>query len=272
MLKHDMLQHMALLDKNNIFLNNQIMEKTGVTLTLQPDIVDGATFMEYKKNMVDRAGYIGFDSAANNHMAIVNELEDGNINFATNGSGQVTINGTEAATRGANVFSGQQTLAGGYENLIIQTGSLGSPLNNAFIGFRKYEGRRSVYVGYGWNNDHFYLENKEMDMDINLLTNGTGKLNWNTKVLATEEFVNAQIANVIETAPEALNTLNELANALGNDPNFATTIATQIGTKANSTDLETTNANLASNTSNIGLLDARVAELETMVSTLRGIL
>ena len=45
--------------------------------------------------------------------------------------------------------------------------------------------------------------------------------------------VDTKIANLVDSAPEALNTLNELAAALGDDPNFATTIATTIGTKAN---------------------------------------
>lgn len=48
---------------------------------------------------------------------------------------------------------------------------------------------------------------------------------------ATESYVNTQVANMIDSAPEALNTLNELASALGDDPNFATTVATQIGLK-----------------------------------------
>ena len=46
-----------------------------------------------------------------------------------------------------------------------------------------------------------------------------------------EEYVTEKIAEVIDSAPDALNTLNELAAALGDDPNFATTIATQIGSK-----------------------------------------
>ena len=38
-------------------------------------------------------------------------------------------------------------------------------------------------------------------------------------------------AAIVDSAPETLDTLNELAAALGDDPNFATTIATQIGNK-----------------------------------------
>lgn len=46
-----------------------------------------------------------------------------------------------------------------------------------------------------------------------------------------EKHVSEEIAKVVDSAPDTLNTLNELAAALGDDPNFATTIATQIGNK-----------------------------------------
>ena len=51
--------------------------------------------------------------------------------------------------------------------------------------------------------------------------------------LATETYVDQKVAGIVDSAPETLNTLNELATALGDDPNFATTIATEIGSKAN---------------------------------------
>lgn len=51
--------------------------------------------------------------------------------------------------------------------------------------------------------------------------------------LATETYVNTQITNLIDSAPTALNTLNELAAALGDDANYASTITTALGTKAN---------------------------------------
>jgi hypothetical protein len=49
--------------------------------------------------------------------------------------------------------------------------------------------------------------------------------------LATTEYVDEHIAAMVDSAPETLNTLNELAAALGDDPNFATTVATEIGKK-----------------------------------------
>ena len=54
-----------------------------------------------------------------------------------------------------------------------------------------------------------------------------------TKTYADNAATTA-VANIIDAAPGALNTLNELAASLGNDANFATTITTSIGTKLNS--------------------------------------
>lgn len=48
--------------------------------------------------------------------------------------------------------------------------------------------------------------------------------------------VSEAIASMVDSAPETLNTLNELAEALGDDPNFATTVATQIGNKVDKVD------------------------------------
>lgn len=47
--------------------------------------------------------------------------------------------------------------------------------------------------------------------------------------------VSAGIAAVVDGSPSTLDTLNELAAALGDDPNFATTMSTQIGLKADKT-------------------------------------
>ena len=49
---------------------------------------------------------------------------------------------------------------------------------------------------------------------------------------ASVEYVDGRVANIVNSAPETLDTLQELAQALGNDPNFATTVANEIGTKA----------------------------------------
>ncbi|MCA7235797.1 phage tail protein [Escherichia coli] len=53
----------------------------------------------------------------------------------------------------------------------------------------------------------------------------------NTTQIATTAFVKSAIAAVVGSAPGALDTLNELAEALGNDPNFATTVLNALAAK-----------------------------------------
>jgi hypothetical protein len=48
---------------------------------------------------------------------------------------------------------------------------------------------------------------------------------------ATQSYVNTQVSNLVAAAPATLDTLNELAAALGNDPSFATTISTALGNR-----------------------------------------
>lgn len=48
---------------------------------------------------------------------------------------------------------------------------------------------------------------------------------------ATKLYVDTSVSNLVASAPGALDTLNELAAALGDDPNFATTVTTSIATK-----------------------------------------
>ena len=57
------------------------------------------------------------------------------------------------------------------------------------------------------------------------------------------------IATITDSAPTTLDTLNELAAALGDDPNFATTVTNSIATKLNSADFDSTfDARLATKT------------------------
>jgi hypothetical protein len=66
------------------------------------------------------------------------------------------------------------------------------------------------------------------------------KTNWDTayswgdhstQSYATETYVTTAVANLVDAAPSTLDTLNELAAALGDDPNFATTVTNSIATK-----------------------------------------
>lgn len=59
-----------------------------------------------------------------------------------------------------------------------------------------------------------------------------------SKAIANTEFVAKSISALVNGAPDQLNTLNELAKALGNDSNFASTVTAELAKKLNSTEAE----------------------------------
>jgi hypothetical protein len=61
----------------------------------------------------------------------------------------------------------------------------------------------------------------------------TAAANTNTTQIATTAYVQTEINDLIAAAPGALDTLNELAAALGNDASFSTTVTNSLATKLN---------------------------------------
>ena len=60
----------------------------------------------------------------------------------------------------------------------------------------------------------------------------TAAASTNTTQLATTAFVRAEVAALVNSAASTLDTLGEIATALGNDANFSTTLTTNLGLKA----------------------------------------
>lgn len=89
------------------------------------------------------------------------------------------------------------------------------------------------------------VTNKTVSLTIptnnNQLTNGAG--------YQTASQVNTAIQAVVGSAPDALNTLKELADALGNDKNFSATITAELAKKADKTSLDSKQDKLVSGTS-----------------------
>ena len=91
--------------------------------------------------------------------------------------------------------------------------------------------------------------NSMVSSDVNALFVDRGTIVFDTVVegiklydgtawqeLATKQYVNSVISNILDNAPGVLDTLSELANAIGNDPNFINTITAGINLKLNSAD------------------------------------
>jgi hypothetical protein len=85
-----------------------------------------------------------------------------------------------------------------------------------------------------FSGDYNDLSNKPfIPSDTSDLTNNAGFVTSGIVVgYATEGYVNTAVANLVDSAPETLDTLNELAAALGDDANFSTTITNSLANKA----------------------------------------
>ena len=66
---------------------------------------------------------------------------------------------------------------------------------------------------------------------LNGVTATTQSASDNSTKIATTAYTDTAIANLVDSSPSALNTLNELAAAIGDDANFSTTITNSIATK-----------------------------------------
>jgi hypothetical protein len=75
----------------------------------------------------------------------------------------------------------------------------------------------------------------------------------NTTQIASTAFVQAAIAALVDAAPGALNTLNGLAAALGDDPNFATTVTNGLAGKLSAASNLSDLPNKTTARSNLGL-------------------
>jgi hypothetical protein len=71
-----------------------------------------------------------------------------------------------------------------------------------------------------------------LDLTGKTVTVATATAGDNDTTVASTAFVSTAIANLADSAPSTLDTLNELAAALGDDANFSTTVTNSIATKA----------------------------------------
>ena len=76
------------------------------------------------------------------------------------------------------------------------------------------------------HDDRYYTESEINTKITNLQTADTNNL------AAAKTYTDTKVAALVDSAPETLDTLNELSAALGDDPNFAATMATSLGNKA----------------------------------------
>ena len=143
------------------------------------------------------------------------------------GSADITI-----ATTLSNLSSDKVTSLTGYAksdavSSILVTDSLNVALGKLEKGL---EGKQDAgeYAPKNHNHNDLYYTKAVLDeMLADIESGGSASLE------TSKQYTDSAISNLIGSAtPESLNTLKELAGALGNDPNFSTTILNKIGEKA----------------------------------------
>ena len=85
-------------------------------------------------------------------------------------------------------------------------------------------------------------------------TTPTAAAGTNTTQIASTAFVAAAVAALVDAAPGTLDTLNELASAIGDDPNFAATLTASVGLKMAKASNLSDVADVPTARSNLGLL------------------
>ena len=173
------------------------------------------------------------DAEVNSAVSVVNDRIDTEIlpsiptnnNQLTNGAGYITG------------YTETDTL----DSVVSRNGSTGNQVNlsgssNRFNGhhyFDQYDSSGNHYPHYVSGsggavvNTRVYRNATQWRLFV--LNGKNGSISWDGNELATQSYVTTQINNVIDSAPGVLNTLNELAAALGDDANFSTTVSNNIG-------------------------------------------
>lgn len=103
----------------------------------------------------------------------------------------------------------------------------------------------------------------QLDQTVKDITKSYGIADQ-TVLTSAEQYTDQKIADVVDGSPEALDTLYELAKALGDDPNFATTVMGLIGQKLPTTTFENFVANKAWTRDNLTKLSQLVNDLHSL--------
>lgn len=182
-------------------------------------------------------------------------------------------NSASTATAQANAAKAQATNSANYANASAKSASAAkgsedkakaSEVNAKASEVAAAESAEQAAAGQinaDWNepnvNSKAYIKNKpdvptKADIANSVTTNAltvsgetsvpTANAGNSSKAIANTEFVSKSISALVNGAPDQLNTLNELAKALGNDSNFAATVMAELAKKLNSAEAESTYA------------------------------
>ena len=259
----------------------------GGTSTLNGDVSIGGSISEVSN--IDATGEVsvGGDATFQQDVSINSNLSiGGSISDVSNidATGNVSIGGsitnvTDISATGNFNLDGDITMAGG--NLVV-VGDISATQN--LYANTIYEGSVPLSTTYATNTSVDTNINtlntliSDVDTSINTIrttqtankTEVDASLSYIRSNYSTTSYVDTKVSELVSSAPEALDTLNELAFALGDDASFSTTILTKIGSTDSSvntirTATETNAAGIVSVNTRVNVNDTSINSLQTSV-------
>ena len=163
----------------------------------------------------------GMNNANNSRIIMaVDGLEKFRINGGGSGNGAWGLGGTNYGSAGQVITSNGSTSAPTWQTVTVDLSAYSTTSQIAST----YSTTSSIASTYAPLSSPNLTGNPTVP---------TQSANNNSTRIASTEYVDSAVSNLVDSAPSTLNTLNELASALNDDPSFATTITTSIGTKLN---------------------------------------
>ena len=151
--------------------------------------------------------------------------------------------------------------------------SLNPILGAGEIGFETNTGKFKIGNGSsGWSALDYFLDSSDLSAYLTTSTASTTYLTQSSASTnyATKTYVDNSVLAVIDSAPANLNTLNELAAAIGDDANYASTVTAALANKLDISTASSTYQTIVANVSNteIGYLDGVTSSIQTQLNNL----
>ena len=222
------------LNVDDAFIKNDANDTSSGTITAAGFTTSGSVTSDTLVGNSNNTNTLLFDDDQSGASNMVTLQSINHINVMTDGNNN--------ATGDFRVYNGSYDTD--TADLVFQVNSTGKV--NVYDDLRvpstiSHSGDTDTYISFTNNRIRLYAGGSvKVDTDDTYLTS-SGILdqddmssNSATAVASQQSikaYVDAEVAGIVDSAPSALNTLNELAAALGDDENFATTTSTSLGNR-----------------------------------------
>jgi len=225
---------------SNTYVNTELANKTSYT------------YVDTQLNAKASNAYVNTQlniKASNAYVNVQLDTKASNTYVNTQLSNKANASDLDQYLQAANNFSGVYGDLTGKPNLDIYASNTAMSLKADSTDLNQYlQVANTFSESYNDLTDKpnldLYAANSSVNSALSLKANAAD-LNQYLQVANVSSLISTQIDNLVDGAPGALDTLNELAASLGDDDNFAGSITTSLATKASNTYVSTQLSNKA---------------------------